>query len=204
VPTPASSTSTPTGGSTPSSSPPAGEEKSESKAWIAGAVVGPLVGLALIGFGIFFFMRRKKNRNTSRNVAPASGSIPAPGVSAYQQNAYPTNPGSPAQPQYYDHPNMSQTGAAAPYDPHKQSAYYPHGPQSPNSQGSHSPYGTAPQPWQQGVQPVYEAPSSAMSPQLQSAQLAQYQHNAPQHFSNELEGSNPHGQPGMTNVREMR
>jgi hypothetical protein len=43
-----------------------------------------------------------------------------------------------------------------------------------------------------------------MSPQLQSAQLAQYQHNAPQHFSNELEGSNPHGQPGMTNVREMR
>ncbi|KAH7347102.1 hypothetical protein BKA66DRAFT_447644 [Pyrenochaeta sp. MPI-SDFR-AT-0127] len=48
--------------------PPA--EKSESKAWIAGAVVGPVVGLALIGAAVFFLLRRRKNKTA---VAPQAG-----------------------------------------------------------------------------------------------------------------------------------
>ncbi|KAF1980275.1 hypothetical protein BU23DRAFT_495665 [Bimuria novae-zelandiae CBS 107.79] len=35
------------------------DDSSESKAWIAGAVIGPLAGLALIGAAIWFFRRRK-------------------------------------------------------------------------------------------------------------------------------------------------
>jgi len=37
--------------------------KVESKAWIAGAVVGPLLGLAFVVAGIFLWRRRKAARN---------------------------------------------------------------------------------------------------------------------------------------------
>lgn len=192
IPSRTPSVSATTGNSIPTliGPPPGAEEKSESKAWIAGAVVGPIVGLALIGFGIFFFMRRKKNKNAQQQYgAPVSGSVAAPGASAYQQNNYPTNPGAPQPPQYY--PNMQQTGAAAPFVTGKQDGYNSSGPQSPvTSQGSQSPYGAAPQQWQQGAQPVYGAPSPSMSPQPQHVQPAQYTEARP--FSSELDAS--HGQ----------
>jgi hypothetical protein len=144
-------------------------------------------------------MRRKKNKTHDQHVAPASGSVPPPGATAYQQNTYPTNPGSPQPPQYY--PNMQQNAAAAPFGVTKQDNYYPPGPQSPvTSQGSQSPYG-APQQWQQpGGQPVYGAPSPSMSPAPQNVQPAPY-NAAQRHFSSELEGSSGHGQPEVINVQ---
>jgi LPXTG-motif cell wall-anchored protein len=202
---------TPTTTTTPSATPfpidgGSGDDapKSKSKAWIAGAVVGPLLGLALIGLLAFFFMRRKKNKSHNQHVAPASGSVPAPGATAYQQNTYPTNVGSPQPPQYY--PDMQQNAAAAPFGTGKQDGYYPPGPQSPmTSQGSQSPYG-APQQWQQpGAQPVYNAPSPSMSPAPHNAQPVAAPYNAAQrHFSSELEGSNIHGQAEVINVQPKK
>ncbi|PVI04534.1 hypothetical protein DM02DRAFT_725695 [Periconia macrospinosa] len=52
-------TTTPTSPPTP---PPDPENKSQ--AWIAGAVVGPVAGIALIGAILFFFFRRKKKTPT--------------------------------------------------------------------------------------------------------------------------------------------
>lgn len=197
MPTLTPATATPTARPEPTPIPPSGgEEKKESKAWVAGAVIGPIVGLALIGLGIFFFMRRKKNKNNQHHVAPVSGTVAAPGNSAYQQNSYPSNPGSPQPPQYY--PSMQQTGG-------KQDGYYAgsSGPQSPlTSQGSQSPYSTAPQGWQQGAQPVYGAPSPSMSPQMQDVQPAQY--TAPRHFSTELEAGGAQGQPEVGNMQLNR
>jgi LPXTG-motif cell wall-anchored protein len=183
-----SSTSSPS----PTALPPS-DGGSKSKAWIAGAVVGPLVGLALIGLAAFFFMRRRKNAAHNKHVAPATGSMPPAGATAYQQNSYSANPASsPQPPQYY--PNMQQTAGAAPFGVAKQDTYYPPGgnPQSPvTSQGSQSPYG-APQQWQQpGGQPVYGAPAPQMnpSPQPQNVQPAQYMAGESRPFSSELEGS---------------
>jgi hypothetical protein len=145
-------------------------------------------------------MRRKKNKSRDQHVAPASGSVPAPGATAYQQNTYPTNPGSPQPPQY--HPNMQQNTAAVPFGVGKQDSYYPPGQQSPvTSQGPHSPYG-APQQWQQ---PGYNGPSPSMTPVPQNAQPSVAPYNATQrHFSSELEGSNTHGQPEMINVQPKK
>jgi hypothetical protein len=59
-----------------------------SKAWIAGAVVGPILGLALIGALVWFFLRRRK----TKKLAPAQGGAamastnptqPPPGVGGY-------------------------------------------------------------------------------------------------------------------------
>lgn len=176
--------------------------KSKSKAWIAGAVVGPLLGLAILGLLACFFIRRKKNKSRNQTVAPATGGMPPPGAAAYQQNTYPTN--NPAQPpQYY--PDMQQNVAAAPLGVGKQDGYYGPGanPQSPvTSQGSQSPYGAAPQQWQQpGAQPVYGAPSPSISPAPQNVQPAQYMASEGRPFSSELEGNHAYGQPQIVNVQ---
>lgn len=193
-------TSSPTLISSPSGSDEGG--KSKSKAWIAGAVVGPIVGLALIGLAACLFIRRKKNKSHNQHVAPATGSMPAPGATAYQQNTYPTNPASPGPPQYY--PNMQQNAGAAPLGVAKQENYYGPGanPVSPvTSQGSQSPYGAAPQ-WQQpGSQPVYGAPAPSMSPAPQHVQPVQYVASEARPFSSELEGSYEHGKPQIINAQ---
>lgn len=178
--------------------------KSKSKAWIAGAVVGPLVGLALIGGGIFFLMRRKKNKAHNQHVAPAAGGMPPAGATAYQQNSYPTQTGSPPPPQYYQ--GMQQNPAAAPFGVAKQDGYYGQGnPQSPvTSQGSQSPYAPQQQ-WQQpGGQPVYNAPAPSMSPQPQPVQQAPYMAPEARAFSSELEGSQGHGPAEMVNVQPKK
>ncbi|KAL1594368.1 hypothetical protein SLS60_010128 [Paraconiothyrium brasiliense] len=67
-----------------------------SKAWIAGAVIGPIVGLALIGAAIFFLRRRKASS------APA-GNIPEADDGAAKHNPYLNNGPAPAYaqiPQY--------------------------------------------------------------------------------------------------------
>jgi LPXTG-motif cell wall-anchored protein len=155
------------------------EEKSRSKAWIAGAVVGPLLGLALIGLLAFFFMRRKKKTLHKQQLAPASGSVPAPGVTAFQQSAYPTGIESS---QNYHKPQQSTT--VGPFGVTNQENYHP----GPHSQ---SPYDDSQQ-WQQpGSQPLYEAPShSPSSPPPNLHPTAAPPHNAIQrHFSSELEGN---------------
>jgi LPXTG-motif cell wall-anchored protein len=200
-PSPGPTTTTNPGLQTPAiltATPEPEPEKKESKAWIAGAVVGPLLGLALIGLGAFFFIRRKKNKTNAQHVAPATGSIPPAGATAYQQNTYPTEPGSPQPPQYY--PPMQQNAGAAPFGVAKQDGFG--GPQSPmTSQGSQSPYG-APQQWQQPAgQPVYGVPSPSMSPQPQTVQPAPYVASESRPFSSELEGSYAHGQPQVISVQ---
>ena len=87
------------------------EPNSGSKAWIAGAVAGPVLGLALIGAGVWLFLRRKKKaaQPTQHGVAATSHidlSQPPAGVGGYTdskpqyqpvQHIYP----SPAQSQAY-------------------------------------------------------------------------------------------------------
>ncbi|KAK2793859.1 hypothetical protein FQN50_009966 [Emmonsiellopsis sp. PD_5] len=41
------------------------EPAEKSNAWIAGAVVGPVAGLALAGFGWFFYRRRNQNQSSA-------------------------------------------------------------------------------------------------------------------------------------------
>ncbi|KAM0818177.1 hypothetical protein AB5N19_03986 [Seiridium cardinale] len=49
---------------------PSASSTSESKAWIAGAVIGPIVGLAIIALIVWFLMR-KKRRDKGRSEATA-------------------------------------------------------------------------------------------------------------------------------------
>jgi hypothetical protein len=49
----------------------AGKGKSSSKAWIAGAVIGPVLGLLLVGALVWFCLRRRKNKN--KLTAPQQG-----------------------------------------------------------------------------------------------------------------------------------
>ncbi|KAJ4363002.1 hypothetical protein N0V83_010120 [Neocucurbitaria cava] len=222
--TPAVSTPTSTSAIPTLISRPDGGEKKESKAWIAGAVIGPLVGLALIGLGVFLFLRRKKNKQAQPAAPPA----------AFSQHTYPPGPNSP--PQYYPPPMQQNAGAPGmvPYGVTKHDSWAG-GQQSPVTQGSMSPspqnqnpYGAASpqQGWQgqnnmqinqappaAGGQPVYGgSPSPSMSPQAGYAQPGQYggggggggENGMYKHttetvrpFSSELEGSSyaGHGQP---------
>lgn len=90
-----------------------------SKAWIAGPVVGGLAGLAIIGFAIFFWRRRKadkagvhapveKHGNEAGNgygPAPAySPGVHHDGAGAGAGQGYVGAPAPPLQQQYYDAP----------------------------------------------------------------------------------------------------
>lgn len=68
---------------TSTASPDSKKSSSGSKAWIAGVVVGPLIGIAIVAGVIFFLIRRKKNK---QNNAQQTGGIamgPPPGVQQY-------------------------------------------------------------------------------------------------------------------------
>jgi LPXTG-motif cell wall-anchored protein len=127
------------------------EAKSGSKAWIAGAVVGPILGLALIGAGVLFFLRRKKNKAThvpqhgTASMAPIDPSQPPAGVGTYT-DAKPQPQTS--QPSYYN-----ETGQP---DPYAQQGYPQQGGYSPAPQMSPAP--------QYGSQPPYSAPASPPPP----------------------------------------
>lgn len=107
---PETSTSSSPVASSTTSLPPGQTTKlnSSSKAWIAGAVAGPVLGLALIGAGVWLFLRRKKKaaHTPQYGVAATNSSQPPAGVGGYTdakpqyqpaQHAYP----SPAQNQAY-------------------------------------------------------------------------------------------------------
>jgi LPXTG-motif cell wall-anchored protein len=89
------------------------EQESSSKAWIAGAVVGPVLGLALVGAGIWLFLRRRKKavqppQHGSASMAPVDPHQPPTGVGGctYAKPRF-----HPAQPTYYERPG--QPGAYA-------------------------------------------------------------------------------------------
>ncbi|OAA70976.1 hypothetical protein LEL_09567 [Akanthomyces lecanii RCEF 1005] len=68
-----SSTTPSTAGSSGATSPtstPEPSSGSSSKAWVAGAVVGPVAGLALIGFAFWFLRRRSAKKKVSAADAP--------------------------------------------------------------------------------------------------------------------------------------
>ncbi|KAF2684374.1 hypothetical protein K458DRAFT_388841 [Lentithecium fluviatile CBS 122367] len=141
-------------------------QKSKSKAWIAGAVVGPIAGLALIGGLLYVFLRRKKTDLQAQ--------------SPMQQPQYPGSPTAPPA-QYYEsqkQPNTVPYGVAS-----HNSWASPPPPQSPTSQGSTSPlpqhnlYGPpqGQQSWQtvQQNQQMYSPPQSPPPQQNMQAQNAQ-------------------------------
>ena len=84
------------------------EPESSSQAWIAGAVVGLVLGLALVGAGVWLFLRRKKKavqlpQHGSAFMAPIDPSQPPAGVGGYT-DAKPRF--HPARPTYYDRPGQ--------------------------------------------------------------------------------------------------
>jgi hypothetical protein len=111
-----------------------------SKAWIAGAVVGPIIGLALIGFIVWFLLRRSKNKGTapqqgSAAMAPINPSQPPVGVGGFT-DAKPQF----AQPQQ-SYPNQSAYGAQQGYasPPLSPTHQYQHGAAPHSIPGSPSP-----------------------------------------------------------------
>jgi hypothetical protein len=159
-------------------------------------VVGPLLGLALIGFLAWLCIRKKKSKKAAA----------APPAATYNpQSAAPAGPNSP--PQYYPPPMQQQGAGMAPFGvaDGKQNTWAQ--PQSPVSQASSpgplSMYGNQ-YPQQGGHagpgQPVYNAPSPSMSPLPQPAFAENntgYQHaHEARPFSSELDGS-----PQVVNVQ---
>ncbi|KAF1930524.1 uncharacterized protein M421DRAFT_376078 [Didymella exigua CBS 183.55] len=93
--------------STPALPTQASEPEPGSKAWIAGVVIGPILGLALVGAGVWFFLRRKRKAvqlpQHSSGAHIDSDSPPA-GVEGYTE----ARPQSyPAQPTHYNLPGQS-------------------------------------------------------------------------------------------------
>jgi LPXTG-motif cell wall-anchored protein len=161
-------------------------------------VIGPIVGLALIGALLWFFLFRKKKSTTQ----------PQPPMQQSQPNvpaAYPaSSPGSP--PQYYDPqkpPNAVPFGVAS----HNSWAGPP--PQSPTSQASTSPHPQqgpyGPPQGQQQWQPMPQgqqmySPSQSPPPQqgmqAQNVQAYQQPGEVARPFSAEMDGRTYHQSVG--------
>lgn len=162
--------------------------------------MGPVGGIALIGFLVSFCLRRKK-RSKAAAAAPPTTYNPQP------PQPEPSGPSSP--PQYYPPPMQQQGAGMAPFGvaDGKQNTWAPQ-PQSPVSQASSpnplSMYGNQ-YPQQGGHagpgQPVYNAPNPSVSPPPPQGAYAdnnasyQQPHEA-RPFSSELDGS-----PQVVNVQ---
>lgn len=86
------------------------DNKSSSKAWIAGAIIGPLLGIALLAALVWFLRRKKRTAHPNADELPAD----APKVNPYAQTP-PQGHGnepSPAYAQYATVPT-SELGAGA-------------------------------------------------------------------------------------------
>jgi hypothetical protein len=148
------------------------QKKKSSKAWIAGAVIGPIVGLALIGALVWFLLRR---RNRSTHTAPQQGG-------AAMATADPSHPPAgvggftDAKPQFAQQ-QQAQPFVPAPYN--NQSAYA-------QQQGfAEAPLSPAPQYNAAGT--PYVAPGSP-PPQQQYAQDVKHSHVATRDGAAELSG----------------
>ncbi|KAF2002111.1 hypothetical protein P154DRAFT_521249 [Amniculicola lignicola CBS 123094] len=134
--------------------PPSPKSKSSSKAWIAGAVVGPIIGIALIAGVVFFLMKKKKKEDTTHGAAAATTTQP------------PTAQYSDAKPTF-----VAAQGGFNPNDQYGQQQAYPQQPMSPAPQYA-APYDPAQSPPPVGVyapetkQGHYQAPSQPMAAEL--------------------------------------
>jgi LPXTG-motif cell wall-anchored protein len=136
------------------------EPDSGSNAWIAGAVIGPILGLALVGFGVWFFLRRRKKaalapQQGTASMAPIDPSQPPVGVGGHT-DAKPQF--APAQPTYYNH--LGQP------DPYAQQGY--------PEQGGFSPPQGSPAPQYGFQQSAYNATAALLPPGTHS-QYAKYE-----------------------------
>ncbi len=142
--------------STPSATPTNIGPQHKSKAWIAGAVVGPIIGLALVG-ALIFFLLRARNRNRNKNDASQSGA-------ANMAVVYPSQP-PPSNGGYYADTKTNPTAQPSPYTGNQ--PYNPH--------HSHSGIPVSPAP-QYSAPTVYGEPQSPLpqhSPPPQHSQLPQ-------------------------------
>ncbi|KAJ2975915.1 hypothetical protein NQ176_g5246 [Zarea fungicola] len=89
----ASVTTSATGTGTPTPTPSPTAAASSSKAWIAGAVVGPVAGIALLGAAFWFFRRRNTKIHEPANEIQEIG--------GYERPADQTAEGSYPNKQYY-------------------------------------------------------------------------------------------------------
>lgn len=104
----------PTGANSPTQT---AEPGSGSKAWLAGAVAGPIIGLALVGVGVWLCLRRKKKstqmaQHGTASMAPIDPSQPPVGVGGYT-DAKPQF--QPAQPVYYNQSEQTGVFGQQPY-----------------------------------------------------------------------------------------
>ncbi|KAF2113396.1 hypothetical protein BDV96DRAFT_601559 [Lophiotrema nucula] len=157
-----SSSTTPIGLAAPTHTSEPGPKKSQ--AWIAGAVVGPVAGLALIGLLLWFFLVKNKEKDNNAPVAAAPGHQSMPPT-------YYTGSPNPPPSQPYGSPPMQQNPGAAGFVPHGVTKHESWNPQSPHSHGSQSPvqpaspYGPlsqSPAPPNQGWQPIQQSGSPQM------------------------------------------
>lgn len=198
TPTASSSSTSPTsgGGVGGLDSNDSGGGGSGSKAWIAGAVVGPLVGLALLGLLAFFCLRRRKrnqsNTTPSHHGTAAAGGAAAAGAGSYH-HANSTAPHSPAP--YYPPPMSHTSGTVSPtpyggMSPHQGWQNEQYAQQSAYGHSSSSPGSAYVQPAQYDMG-TYK--HMAEQPQ------GQYPQQGQRPFSSELEGNSV--QPGMGGVQ---
>lgn len=180
-----SAISTSTGLPSPTPLPvnPPTSEKSESKVWIAGAVIGPVVGIAIIGLLAWIFLIKKKKKN-----AAAAGGPPAMGAA---ESVPPYNPASPQQ----GYQPMQQNGAGGfvPFgvSENKHQSWMQPPPGSPMS----SPHPQPAAPYYDAVSPNtgtgYFPPPSASPPPQGNTEYYKQPHMGTTQFTSELDASTP-------------
>jgi hypothetical protein len=127
---------------TGSNDPPEPKKKSSHTGAIVGGVVGGVAGLAILGVGLWFLLRKKKQPAAAPTAAPTTNAAVAPGAGtpgapAFADPNYPTQPGQPQmaqqqpQGQYgYPNPALAQAGLvpAGAYDQRNSVAesWHPH------------------------------------------------------------------------------
>ncbi|KAF2731662.1 hypothetical protein EJ04DRAFT_578958 [Polyplosphaeria fusca] len=204
--TSASSTSSPaTTSATPT--PTAASSQEKSKAWIAGAVVGPIGGLALVGAIFWFCFVRRKKRASPPPPPPVAQQPPHSNTPTY----FTGSPQSPSS-QPYGSPQAQQQGDFVPCGVTKHESWQ--GSQSPNQPASpYGPLSSSPPPQQQQWQPMQQPSSPQMMgthtpyqqpygvgtgmPAQQNAEAPRIETHtpSPRPFSNDMYAGNMQHQP---------